>query len=323
VVPTLIYAPPVNYNGTDSFTFRVNDGQVNSELAVVNIDILPVNDAPVANLQSVATAEDTPLDILLTGLDPDGDPLTFTVVSSTISGTLSGVAPNLIYTPASNYNGADSFTFRVNDGQVDSELAVVNIDILPVNDAPVANLQSVATAEDIPLDILLTGLDPDGDPLTFTIVSSPTHGTLSGVAPDLTYTPATNYNGTDSFTFRVNDGQVSTEPAVVSIDVTTVNDAPVAIPQSVSMTEDTPLDIVLTGLDPDGDPLTFSVVLGPTHGILSGVAPDLTYTPATNYNGADSFTFLVNDGQVNSEPVLVSIGVTLVYHVLYVPLIFR
>ncbi len=168
------------------------------------------------------------------------------------------------------------------------------------NNPPTANAQSVTTSEDSVRAITLTGSDPDSDPLTFSVVSNPGHGTLSGTAPNLTYTPAPNYNGPDSFTFKVNDGIVDSTPASVSITVTAVNDAPVANSQSVATTEDTAKAITLTGSDVDGNPLTYSVVTYPSQGVLSGTAPNLTYTPAANYFGLDSFTFKVNDGILDS-----------------------
>jgi hypothetical protein len=304
---------------TISVTVRDYAGIPASQSYTYTVIGLP-NQPPVANPQSVTTPEDTPLNILLTGSDPDHDPLTFTVVSTPTHGTLGGIAPSLVYTPTTNYFGADSFTFVVNDCQVSSAPAVVDIDVTPVNDAPVANPQSVSTPEDTPLDIVLTGLDPDGDPLTFTVVSTPTHGALGGIAPNLTYTPSLNYNGTDSFTFVVNDGYVNSEPAEVSIEVTPVNDAPVADPQSVTTRQSVPVEITLSGSDIDGDALTYGLTTPPDHGTLSGTVPDLIYTPEPGYAGVDSFSFLVNDGELDSAVAMVSIAVNYGY---YVPVIFR
>jgi hypothetical protein len=310
--PNLTYTPAANYNGADSFTFKVNDGAANSNIATVSITDNPVNDAPAAAPQSVTTNEDTAKGITLGGTDIDGDSLSFNVVTSPVHGALSGTAPNLTYTPAANYNGPDSFTFKVNDGTVDSAPATVSITVNAVNDAPTAAPQSVTTSEDTAKAITLSGSDVEGSSLTFSIVTGPAHGALSGTVPNLTYTPTTNYNGPDSFTFKANDGTLDSAPATISITVNPVNDTPTATPQSVSTNEDTAKAITLGGSDVDGDTLTFNVVTGPTHGALSGTAPNLTYTPTANYNGSDSFTFKVNDGTVDSTPATVSITVNAV-----------
>jgi len=308
--PNVTYTPNTNFNGSDNFTFKVNDGQVDSAPATVSITITPVNDPPVADPQSVTAPEDTPIPITLTGSDPDGDALIFTIVTLPTSGTLSGTAPNVTYTPTPNFNGSDNFTFKVNDGTVDSAPATISITVTPVNDPPVANPQTVTTAEDTPVGITLTGSDVDGDPLTFVIVTLPGNGALSGTPPNLTYTPNPDFNGSDSFTFKVNDGQVDSSPATVSITVTPVNDPPVANSQSVTTAEDTPKAITLTGSDVDGDALTFSIVMDPTKGVLSGTPPEVTYTPNPDYNGPDSFTFKVNDGEFDSAPAMVSLTIT-------------
>jgi hypothetical protein len=245
------------------------------------------NQAPIADPQLVTTPEDTALGILLTGSDPEGSPLTFTILSNPTHGSLSGTAPNLTYTPATNSFGPDSFTFNVNDGQISSEPAMVSIDVTPVNDAPLANPQSIFTPEDSIVDILLTSSDPDGDLITYTVLSSPTSGTLSGEAPNLTYAPEANFAGPDSFTFSVTDGQIGSEAATVVITVTPVNDVPEADGQTLLTAEDTPLEIILTGADVDGDALTYAIVLSPTHGSLSGAGSNLTYTPAENYSGSE------------------------------------
>ena len=156
----------------------------------------------------------------------------------------------------------------------------------------------------------MTASDVDGDTLTFSVVAGPTHGALSGTAPNLTYTPATNYHGAGQFHLQSERRDVDSNTATVSITVTAVNDPPTADAQSVTTIEDTAKVIMLTGSDPDGDTLIYSVVTQPTHGALSGTAPNLTYTPAANYDGADSFTFKVNDGQADSNIATISITVT-------------
>src|SRR5207244_1233474 len=187
----------------------------------------------------VTRAEDTAKAIVLTATDADGDTLTFSIVAGPLHGALSGVAPNLTYTPAANYNGADSFTFKANDGTVDSSAATVSLTVTAVNDAPVANAQAVTTAEDTAKAIVLAATDVDGDALTYARLSELLHGALSGAAPNLTYTPAAGYFGPDSFTFKANDGTVDSAAATVSVTVVHVNHAPVADAQAVTTAEDT------------------------------------------------------------------------------------
>jgi hypothetical protein len=215
-----------------------------------------------ADDQAVATDEDTPLPIVLTASDVEGDVLTYATVTEPAHGTLTGTGPNRTYRPALNYNGPDSFTFKVNDGQTDSNIATVTITVRPVNDAPTAQGQTVATDEDVALPIVLAAADVDGDSLTYTVLTAPEHGTLTGTASNLTYTPAANYNGPDGFTFRVNDGQVNSNVATVSITVRPVNDAPVctasrAVPDRLFWPPNHRFEpIAIEGLtDVEGDPL--------------------------------------------------------------------
>jgi PKD repeat protein len=197
-----------------------------------------------------------------------------------------------------------------NDGQVNSDPGTVSITVSPLNDQPVADDQPVPTDEDTPVVITLTGSDPDGDSLTYIVTSDPSHGSLSGDSPDLTYTPNADYHGPDNFTFVANDGQVNSDPGTVSITVSPLNDQPVAHDQSVSTDEDAPEGITLTGSDPDvGTSLTYRVLSGPSHGDLSGTGSNRTYTPDADYNGADSFDFVVNDGLLDSAPATVDITV--------------
>src|SRR5262249_54443898 len=150
----------------------------------------------------------------LTGSDADGDAITFTKASDPAHGTVTvNSNGSFTYTPAANYNGPDSFTFKANDGTADSNIASVSITVNPVNDPPASNSQSVMTNEDTPYSGALTGSDIDGDKLTFKKASDPTHGTVV-VNSDgtFTYTPVANYNGSDSFTVKANDGTVDSAP---------------------------------------------------------------------------------------------------------------
>jgi hypothetical protein len=305
------YRPNAHANGPDAFTFKVGDGSADSIPATVSVDIVPVNDAPVALSQGVSTSEDGAVNIVLTGADVDADPLTFSIVQQPAQGSLSGNPPTLTYTPRTNFSGVDSFTFKVGDGTLESPTnGVVSITVTPVNDAPVAMAQSVSTTKNTPRPILLAAVDAENDALTFAIVAQPARGAVSGTAPALTYTPEQNFVGNDSFTFRANDGASDSTVVTVSIRVTATNVAPVALAQSVTVSEDTALPVLLGGTDGDLDPLTFALLAGPTKGTLSGTPPNLVYLPNTNAFGADSFTFVANDGTVDSTPATVSLTIT-------------
>ena len=183
------------------------------------------NSAPVANNGSITTDENTAAVVTLSASDADGDTLTYSIVSAPSNGTLSGSGANRTYTPNVGFHGSDSFTFRVNDGQVNSNTATVSItvnEVVPANSAPVANNSSLTTDENTAAVVTLSASDADGDTLTYSIVSAPSNGTLSGSGANRTYTPNVGFHGSDSFTFRVNDGQVNSNTATVSI---TVNEA--------------------------------------------------------------------------------------------------
>ncbi|HYH96685.1 Ig-like domain-containing protein, partial [Hyalangium sp.] len=304
--PHLTYTPAPDYSGPETFSFTVTDVEnITSAPATVSLTINPVNDPPVAAATSVALDEDTPRSFTLQGTDVDGDALTYEVATAPAHGALSGTPPNLIYTPATNYHGADSFTFIVRDPSgVGSAPANLGINVAPVNDEPQAQAQSLTTPEDTALAVTLSGTDAEGASLLYTVSTQPAHGTLSGTPPNLTYTPAANDHGSDSFSFTASDGSATSAPATVSLTISPVNDAPRAFAQDLSTDEDTALAITLTASDIDGDSLTYTVTGAPAQGSLAGTPPNLTYTPAGNFHGADSFTFEVSDGVERSSATM-------------------
>ena len=307
----LLYTPNPNYSGSDSFTYLLSNGTLEST-ATVNITINSVNDAPVASADSITTNEDTAYDITLSASDADLDTLSYIIVAQPTHGTL--VLKNdhtYTYTPVANYNGSDSFTFKVNDGTTDSNTATVTITVNSLNDVPVVNDTSVNVDEDNTLTGTLTATDADGDTLTFSKAGNPAHGTVTVSSNgSYTYTPAANYNGSDSFTFKVNDGTVDSSTATVLITVNSVNDVPTVSNASVSMNEDNVLNGTLTATDADGDTLTFSKAGNPAHGTVTVSSNgSYTYTPDANYNGSDSFTFTVTDG---TDTVTRTVNITVI-----------
>src|SRR3989441_1283484 len=290
---TLSHHDALPIYGPDSFTYKANDGQADSPTnATVSITVTPDTDPPgacgaIVCDASFSTPEDTTLTVTAPGVlandtDVDGDPLTAILVSSPAHGTLSlNSDGSFSYTPALNYNGPDSFTYKANDGQADSPTnATVSITVTPINDAPVAANDTFTTTEDTTLNVAAPGVlandsDVDGDPLSAVLVTQPTHGSLTlNSDGSFSYTPAANYNGPDSFTYKANDGRTDSGIATVSITIIGVNDAPVAVNDSYTTTEDTTLNVAAPGVlandsDIDGDTLGAVLVSQPTHGTLT------------------------------------------------------
>ena len=308
------YVPAANFSGADGFTYKADDGTAGSNVATVAISVAAVNDAPVAAGQAVVVDEDTATSIALAATDPEGSLLAYTIVAGPTHGALSGSAPNVVYTPAANYNGPDSFTFKANDGALNSNIATVTITVRAVNDVPVAVNDAAATAEDTPVTIavLANDTDPDGDILTVTGVGVPLHGTTATNSDGtIAYTPAANYNGADTFTYTIADGHGGSATGTVAIVVTAVNDAPVAVDDSVTTSEDVPVtgNVLSNDTDVDsGTTLTARVVAGPAHGTLT-LNPDgsFAYAPAANFNGSDRFTYQAHDGTAWSNVATVTI----------------
>lgn len=238
------------------------------------------NNAPLATNNTVITTEDTAVVIaaLANAIDVDGDVLTAVSVSQGINGAVTINANGTVtYTTSPNFNGQDSFTNIVTDGGVRSATAAATVIVTAVNDAPVAVAQSVTTAEDTPVQITLTGSDVDGNALTFSLVTGPTDGTLSGTPPAVTYTPNANFHGTDGFTFRVSNSVVASLPGTVTVAVPPVNDAPTATSASIVTNEDNPSSCVtpsVTDVDvtTNGDVHTFAIVSPPSHGVVAIVS---------------------------------------------------
>jgi hypothetical protein len=325
--PKLTYTPQPNFNGTDSFTFNVNDGTVDGVPVTVLIRVKAVNDPPTAKDDSVTTQEDTLVSITLAGFDPDGDALSYSVVKGPSNGSLSGTGPNLTYTPNANFNGLDSFLFKVNDGTVDSDAATVSITLKAVNDPPTASYvgakvqknppiaedDSVTTEEDTPVSITLAGSDPDEDALTYTVVTGPSYGSLSGTAQNVKYTPKPDFYGSDSFTFKVSDETSDSNTATVSITVTAANDPPNANDDSARTQEDTPIkaiDVLANDTDVDDDQLTtVAVTQGANGSVTINADNTLSYSPKANFCGTDSFTYTISDGKGGTNTATVNVKV--------------
>jgi uncharacterized protein (TIGR03382 family) len=177
------------------------------------------------------------------------------------------------------------------------------------NDWPIAEGASLDSVRGAPVSFVLGASDPEDDPLTYSVVTLPAHGTLTGTAPALVYTPEAGFSGTDALRFQASDGQSTSNVAVVSFHVSASNRAPVASDRNLFGAAGGTVQANLVAVDPDGDPVGFTVVTGPAHGTLSGEAPALVYTPAQGFTGTDRFTFQANDGTQDSNVATVTISI--------------
>lgn len=303
------YTPAANYNGTDTFTYTANDGTVNSNAATVTITITAVNDAPSAQAVAVTTVEGQGVAFNLVGTDPDGDTLSYTVTTQPSNGTVIQTGASASYLPNANYFGTDTFEYTVSDGTLTSAAATVTVTITGTNDAPVAQDGAATTAEDAPAEITLGATDADNDALTFA-VGTPSNGTVTVSGATATYTPAANFNGTDSFTFTASDGVETSNTATITLTVTPVNDAPTADAKTLTVAEDASGTVTLTGADVDGDNLTFAIATQATNGTATVDGSTATYTPNADFVGQDTFTYTANDGTADSQPATVTVTIT-------------
>jgi subtilase family serine protease len=207
-------------------------GEMIMSVAYANLGGGSSNNPPVASNGSVTTNENTAVNGTLSASDQDGDSLTFSIVSQPSHGSVTitnSATGAFTYTPNNNYTGSDSFTFKANDGQADSNTATESVTVNSTgggNHAPVASNGGVTTNENTAVNGSLSASDQDGDTLTFSIVSQPSHGSVTitnSSTGAFTYTPASNYYGSDSFTFKANDGQADSNTATESVTVNQVS----------------------------------------------------------------------------------------------------
>jgi VCBS repeat-containing protein len=316
---TFSYMPNANFTGVDVFTYQVCDVDGDCATAIATITITPVDDAPLASDDAFTTAEDTPVTSSVTGNDtPSGDGgNTWLLTSPASNGTVVlNTNGTFTYTPNANFFGTDTFNYKVCDIDLDCANAVVTITITPVDDAPLAVNDSYTTGEDTPLNASVTGNDtPSGDGgNVWTATSTTANGTLVfNPNGTFTYTPNANFFGTDTFNYKVCDADNDCANATVTITITSVDDAPVAVLDTYTTPEDTQLNASVTGNDtPSGDGgNVWTVVTGTLNGALT-LNPNgtFTYMPNANFNGIDTFTYKVCDADGDCSIAVATITIT-------------
>ncbi len=219
----ITYTPNANFAGTDAFTYEINNSEGGTDTATVNVTVLNGN-LPVATDDSGTVAEDSQitLDVLSNDTDADNDILSLESVLSSSNGNTSIDGNQVVYTPNANFNGTDNFSYTVTDGNGGSATATVTIEVTSVNDAPVANSDTVTTEQNtaVQVQVLANDTDVDGDTLTVVSASGASEGTVEIQNNQILYTPNTDFLGTDSFTYDVSDGNGGTNTATVNVNIT-------------------------------------------------------------------------------------------------------
>ncbi|MCS0145545.1 tandem-95 repeat protein [Vibrio parahaemolyticus] len=305
----LVFTPAENFHGDAEITYTITDGALTDQ-ATVNVTVNAVNDTPVveSSIADQTLAEDfTPYTIDLNTAFSDVDnvdgELTFSVSgnSNIQVAIVNGIAT---FTPTADWNGSEALTFTATDPSGESVSQTVNFTVAPVADI-VAD--SARVVEDTPTIIKVLGNDTfEGDDKVVSLDTNngPANGTVS-VNPDgsVTYTPNDNYHGEDTFTYIVTSGGVS-ESAIVEVNVTPVNDAPVAKDDIATTQEDTAvtIDVLPNDSDVDGDKLSIqSATVPEAQGKVEIVDGKLVFTPAENFNGHAEITYTVTDGELTDE----------------------
>ncbi|MCP4192858.1 MAG: tandem-95 repeat protein [Planctomycetaceae bacterium] len=309
----------------DQFVYRANDGNGGAQTATVNLNILPVNDAPIAADDNFTTDEGGTLEVSAPGpldndSDPDGDPLNATLVTSTTRGTLQlNSDGSFSYAHDGSETLTDSFIYQVDDNLGKTDTATVTITIQPINDAPQAQDDAYEVSEGETLDVAAPGVqqndtDPENGDLNVTLLQETDHGSLTlNENGSFRYTHDGSETTQDSFRYQITDNLGKTDTATVTITIQPINDAPVAIADSYSVSSRETLTVNSPGLlandsDEDNENLSAILVDNVTRGTLT-LRPDGSFTYTNNAGIEDAFSYLVSDGTIESAAVVVTIDV--------------
>ena len=310
----------------DTFTFTLSDGNGVTVTATATVTVTGVNDPPTAGTDTPTIAEDaaaTTVNVL--GNDsfaPDtGETLVVSAVGQPSHGVTTLVGGEVKYAPAADYNGPDSFTYTLSDGNGGTVTGTVNVTVSPVNDPPVTGPDTLTVAEDAAATVVNVlgndGFAPDvGETLVVASVTQPANGVATLAGGVVKYAPAADFNGTDTFTYLVSDGNGGTTTGTVTVTVTPVNDPPTAAPDALRVPPTAPATLAVLANDssaPDaGESLSVTAVTPPTAGGTVAIAPGgggVVFTPAAGFIGTATFTYTASDGNGGTATATVTVAV--------------
>ncbi|KIN72244.1 cadherin-like domain-containing protein [Sulfitobacter guttiformis] len=311
---TLEFTPNADFDGPATITYTITDGNGGQATATVDVTVNPVNDGPLAEDDSATTEIDTPVTVpvLANDSDPEGDPISVISASSPDGTVVINGDGTLTFTPNAGFIGEAQVNYSITDGAL-TDPAVLFVQVSDPAGAPVAADDVAETPEDTPVTIpvLANDTDPQGDPLTVTVATSPDGDVVINDDGTLTFTPNPDFNGPTTITYTVADPAGNTDTATVDVTVTPVNDPPVTVDDAAITNQGAPviIDVLDNDSDPEGDPLTVIAATSPNGDVVINADGTLTFTPAPDFNGPAEITYTVSDGQGGETPGTVNVTV--------------
>ena len=315
---TVRYTPSPNYFGADTISYTISDGNGGSASSTVAVTVNPLQDAPVANNDTATVAEDSvgnAINVTANDTDVDGDTLTVTAASAA-NGTAVPSGGNVLYSPNANFSGTDTINYTISDGKGGTDTATVAVTVSNQNDPPVANDDVASVDEDSATNIInvtANDTDPDGDTLTVAAASTVT-GIVVPSGTNVVYTPPADFVGVAIINYTVSDGNGGADSAIVTVTVSNQNDAPIAVNDVATVTEDTTgniINVVANDSDPDGDLLTVASASA-LNGTATPSGSSVVYTPNADFSGQDTITYTISDGNGGTDTATVAVTVTAV-----------
>jgi Ca2+-binding RTX toxin-like protein len=302
----LRYIPDPGFAGVETITYQVSDGAGGTATGTANITVVEANEAPVAVADTAVVDEDSSvlIDVTANDTDNNGDDLTIVSVAAAANGTVVIEGNQLRYTPTPDFNGTDSVTYTVEDGRGGSASTTVEITVNPVNEDPIALADVVMVAEDqdILIDVVSNDTDTDGGTIALMSVDSAINGTAVLEAGQIRFTPDADFNGLATITYTISDGQGGLASSAVRIDVTAVNDAPVAVADTaiVDGGETIIIDAIANDSDPEGDSFYITNATVSGGGTVNVVNGKLQYESVNVASSDVVITYTLSDGQIQS-----------------------
>ncbi|MFA9398732.1 MAG: Ig-like domain-containing protein [Clostridiaceae bacterium] len=320
----IVYNPNLDFYGQDIITYTIKDRNGETATARVTINVVSINDNPIVNDEQYEVDEDSSdnkFDVLSNDSDIEGDSITIKSISNPKNGTAT-MSYNtngdkiILYTPNVNFNGTEYMSYTVEDANEGTSIGLITITVNPSNDAPVAEADQYVVDEDSldnEFDVLDNDTDVDEDKLTIKSVGTSENSTISIVDKKIIYTPNTSFNGQDTITYTISDGNGETSKATINITVNPANHVPVAVDDEFYVEEysfNNLLDVLANDTDADGDILTISSVDAPYYKV-EVVNNKIQYSPESIYVGEiDSFTYTIIDSSGQLATATVKIIVT-------------